>query len=295
MFELEYLYEQLKCQTAEQIYIECMSTMSESAYDTIGIKDKINETMQLIEEASKSKGFGKINALKAKIASVEKILTKYKDKALSVNPIGLEYKGYKTFMTDAEIKALHTKAIAYLNSFNPSKASEDQCKKYIQDSSSNIQYHKISEIFGKGQRQYNIKDIIVTKQADKSISKADVSSAVKNIQSADKMLKNAQNEQKKNSEEYSKYVKSTGLISNNTNQNIDKLRKSAAGHKAALINIADTTYFSMLIQKYTQELEQYKRIIVKAANYNPRNIKESYKIQDYIDASYEFLEASGEI
>lgn len=295
MFELEHLYEQLKNETAEQSYIECFASVTESACDTFSVENTIQETMQAIEEASKSKGFGKINALKAKLTSVEKVLSKYKDTALKVNPIGLEYKGYKTFMTDAEIKKLHDEAIKYLNSFNPDKATEEQCKDYINDSMHNVQYFKISEIYGKGKRTFKIKDIIVTKQADKNISKADVSAAVKIIQSGNAMIKNAQEGQKKIEDEYGKYVKNGGLATMNTRQSIDKLRKNANNHKVTLISIADATYFQMLIQKYMQELEQAKRIVVKAANYNPRNIKESYKVQDYIDSAYAFLEATGEV
>ena len=39
-----------------------------------------------------------------------------------------------------------------------------------------------------------------------------------------------------------------------------------------------------------KEANQAKRIVVKAANYNPRNLKESVIVQDYIDSMYDFYE-----
>lgn len=294
MFELEYLYEQLKSQTNQQQYIECLNTVMESAYDIKESTDDIQETMQAIDEAAKKKGFGRLNALKAKITSTQKVLEKYKDKALKVNPIGLTYGGFKTFKSDSEINKLHEQAIKYLNSFNPDKATEEQLKTYINDSNNNVQYYKISEIFGNGKKTYKIKDIIISKTEDKNISKSDIANAIKGIESGDKKLKAVQDEQRKNDKEYGDYVRSNGFVSATTKGSIDKLRKNAASHKRALIAIADSTYYTMIIQKYTQELEQYKRIVVKAANYNPRNLKESYMIQDYIDSAYAFIEATEE-
>lgn len=289
MFELVYLYEQLKTDTIKQDYIDQLNVISESAYDNIEVGIAINETMEAIDEAAKKNGFGKINALKAKIMSTQKVLDKCKDKALKFNPIGLTYSGYKTFKSDADIKKLYDQAIKYLNSFNPNKATEEQLKKYIQDAVNNVQLVKISEIFGNGKTKFQVKDIVVTKIEDKNISKNDISAAIKEIESGDKKLKFAQAEQKKRREEYVAYARNGGLITND-NTSIDKLKKNSANYKRSLIDIANTTYFQMFIQKYTQELEQCKRIVVKAASYNPRNLKESYEIQDYIDYIYAFNE-----
>ena len=107
---------------------------------------------------------------------------------------------------------------------------------------------------------------------------------------ADKMIKNLQDQKNKIDSEFTEYVRSNGLINVKTNTDIDKLRKNAAGHKKALAYIANNSYFITMIQKYTQELDQYKRIVIKAANYNPRNLKESYAIQDYIDSACAFNE-----
>ena len=290
MFELEYLYEQLKIDAIKKDYIDQLNVISESVYDNIEVSIAINETMEAIDEAAKKNGFGKLNALKAKIMSTQKVLDKCKDKALKVNPIGLTYSGYKTFKSDADIKKLYDQAIKYLNTFNPEKATEQQLKNYIKDSMNNVQYNKISEIFGNGKRIYKLKDIIVSKIEDKNISKNDILSAIKEIESGEKKLKFAQAQQKNNDEEYTAYVRNGGLATVNTNGTIDKLKKNAINHKKALISIVDSTYFQMLIQKYTQEFEQYKRIVVKAASYNPRNLKESCEIQDYIDYIYAFNE-----
>lgn len=293
MYELEYLYEQLKMQMTEYDLICSTNSVNESAYDIYEPMESINETMQLIEEAAKKKGFGKLNALKSKITSTQKVLNKYKDKASKVNPIGLQYSGYKNFVSDSDIKKKYDAMLKYLNTFNPDKAGEEELKKYINDSANNIQYYKMSEIFG-GAKQFKMADVIVAKTFDKEIKKSDISNAIKAIETADKKLKDIQEQQRKSAEEYTNYVRNTGLLTDKTSKDLNKLRNNAKNHKRALIAIADATYFDAMIRKYSQELDQYKRIVIKAANYNPRNLKESYDVQDYIDSMCSFYEATND-
>lgn len=290
MYELEYLYEQLKQQIIENEYINVLNSVTENSYDILESEQNIAKTMNLIEESSKNGKLNLIQKFKTNIATAEKVLSNNKDAALKCKPIGLEYKDFKTFISDTDIKKMYQKAIAYLNKFNPDKASEEELKTFILDSGNNVQYKELSKIFGNGKEIFSILEIIVTKKETKELTKNDISESVKYLQNYSNELKKLQNEQKRTDEEYTKYIRDSGFANVNVKQNIDKLRKNAKNHKRALIAIADATYYSMLIQKMKQEFNQAKHIVVKAANYNPRNIKESYAIQDYIDFMYDFYE-----
>ena len=291
MYELEYLYESLKKQSLDYQYTCKLDSLSESAYDTVELEDAISKTVKMISEAADKSKLKLLDKLRIRFAKADKILSTYKDKALKTNPVGLVYGDYITFKSDSDIKKLHTEAIKYLNTFNPDKASEAECKKYILDSQNNIQYKKINQIFGNGKQQFKIQDIVTAKESDKELKKSDISDAIKYIENYEEKIKSVQNEYKKVSDDYTKYVRNnSGFPTTNTSSDLDKLRKNSLNHKAALINIADTTYYQMLITKYSMEFDQAKKIIAKAANYNPRNLKESYMIQDYIDSMYEFMD-----
>ena len=288
MFELEYLYEQLKTQVTESMYIDVLnSVVIEGCYDNIEADKNVLETMYMIEEAAGKGRYNLIKRLKTNISSAEKVLAANKDAALKCNPIGLTYKKYMEFMSDDEIKSLHKKMINYLNKFDPSKASEEQCKEYIKDSSNNVQYKEISKIFGNGKERYKLQDVFITKEFDKDITKDDISKAVKYLQICETELKKIQNDMIQNDKEYTEFVRKDGLMTANTKGDINKLRKQAFGHKRALIAIADSTYYQAMILKKRFEIDQAKHIVAKAAHYNPKNLKESAVIQLYIDSLYE--------
>ena len=290
MYELHYLYEQLKTQTLQQKYINVLNTVTESCYDFVEQDKAILETMSLIEEASQKGNLKLLQSLKTNIASAEKILSKNKEAALQCKPYGLEFKGFKTFVADNTIKSVHQKAISYLNKFDPSKASEDQLKTYIMDSSNNVQYKEIAKIMG-GKESFLYKDVVIEKEVDKELTKGDISDAVKYLSTYTSIYKKVQTEFDKNTDEYTQYVRLTGFSSNRTkNKDIDELRQSASNHKRALIAIVDATYYQMLLFKLRAEFKQAKQIVVKAANHNPKNLKESADIQMYIDSMYELYE-----
>lgn len=290
MFELEYLYEQLKTNTLNSMLVESLNTITESCYDTLEFDQLISETMNSIEESARNGRLNIFQKLKTNVATAEKILDQHKDAALKCKPIGLQYKDFKTFMSDDQINSVYKKSLAYLNKFNASKATEAQCKEFIMDSQNNVQYREVSKIFGDGQENWSVNKIIVSKTEDKELTKNDIASAVKFLQEYDKVINKLRNDAMKNSEEYTQFVRNGGMASLNTKGEIGKLRKNAANHQKSLINIADSTYYAMMNAKLTQQFNQAKRIVVKAANYNPRNLKESAVVQFYIDAMYDFNE-----
>lgn len=299
MYELEYLYEQLKTQIIEYNYITQLDSISESSYDIVSANDAILETMNAIQEASNKSRLKLVDKMRLKFADADKILSTYKDKALNTNPIGLQYEDFITFKSDSDIKKLYKKAIDYLNSFDPQKASEQQCADYIKDSQHNVQYMQLSKIFGEGKERYSLKDIVVSKKSDKELKKSDISDAVKYVKEYDKKIKDLNDEIKRQDEAYTKYVRDDGFAAianmNKTSGDLSSLRKNATNHKLSLRNIADSTYLQMLSTKYNKEFAQTKKIIIKAANYNPRNLKESYMKQDYIDSMHDFLEVTENI
>lgn len=288
MYEVEYLYEQLKTQTVEQQYINVLDSISESAYDTLTPQENINETMELIDEAVKKIRFNFFDKLKAAFSSIEKILEKYKDAALKCRPIGLEYKGFKTFMSDADIQKRYKATLAYINKFNPATASESELKQYILDSNHNVQYTELSKIFGNGETTYSLSDIAITNKSDKDITKQDIADAVKYLQNYKSNFEKHQKEAQKSQKEYQDYVNANGFATGATNKSVEELRKNAMNHKRAFIAISESSYYALLEAKAKQELEQNKRIVIKAANYNPRNLKESAVIQNYIDIMRDF-------
>ena len=157
-------------------------------------------------------------------------------------------------------------------------------------------YYDIKELFIVSKNCFtprpNVDSVILSleKKKDKELTKADVVSAVKFLETYSESILKVQSEFEKNDREYTDYVRSTGLLSNKANSDINKLRKNAEGHKRALIAIADSTYYNMLAYKMRAEFSQAKRVVVKAANHNPRNLKESAKVQLYIDSMYDFCE-----
>ena len=164
MYELEYLYESLKSQSLEFQYICKLDSLFESSYDVVDAENAISETVKMIfEEADKSK-LKLFDRLKLRFSKIDKILSTYKEPALKVNPVGLIYKDFCVFTPDSEIKKMYDSAIKYLNSFNPDKASEDECRKYITDSQNNVQYKKIMSIFGNGKSKFSGEEIIVKKK-----------------------------------------------------------------------------------------------------------------------------------
>ena len=200
------------------------------------------------------------------------------------------YKGFKVFVSEEVVKSRYKKALSYLNKFDPSKASEDELKKYIMDSSNNVQYNEISRIFGDGKERFSMSEIIIAKSSDKELTKTDISDAVKFLSTYSDKVKKLQKEQADNSKEYGDYARHGGLATTNTSSELGKLRQNAANHKRALIAIADQTYYAWMVQRMQKEASQAKQIVVKAANYNPRNLKESAIVQDYIDAICDFNE-----
>ena len=63
MYELEYLYEQLKIKTTESQYINVLDSVSESCYDTIEADNAVQNIILSIEEASRE---GKLNLFNKK-------------------------------------------------------------------------------------------------------------------------------------------------------------------------------------------------------------------------------------
>ncbi len=257
-----------------------------------------NESFEeTIEEASKNNTFTFIDKMKGKLISINTIIKKHKDNALKCNPSGLEYKEFKTMIPYSDIDKMHNKAMSYLNKFDPSKEkSPDKLKQYILDSKNNIQYKEILKVYGKGKENFKIKDIVITKQLDKEISKNDISNAIKFLESYENKINKWRKDYEKISKEYSDYVKdkqNNTLGMNNTNtDDIEKLRKSASNHKAALINIENSIYYQMLFVTSNYELQQAKRIVVKAANYYPKEVKESTSMEYYL---YEMINDFNEL
>lgn len=290
MYELEYLYEQLKAKMVEEEYLIALDSVSESCYNIHEVQRAVENNLSMIDEAASKNRFTIIDKLKANFTKTETVVKKYKEAALKCKPIGLQYNGFKTYVTDQQIEKMINEGINYLKKFDVSKASEEELRQYIKDSNNNVQFNKIAEIYGltgPGIVSYKV----VTSEKDKEITKSDIADAVKFVENYNKTIAALQAKAQKMNAEFSDFAKNNTIIGmSKTTGDINELRRKALIHQKSLLNIAQNSYYECIFQKYNSQLKQCKQIVVKAANYNPRNLKESYKIQDYIDAMYAFHE-----
>lgn len=287
MFELELLYEQLKIQTTESEYAHVMNNVLEDCVDVLEFEQRINETVQAIQEVSNEGKMNMFDKFKTQLASAEKILKANKDAALKCKPIGLQHKGFMEFLPESEIKSRYKKALAYMNKFDPNKASEEELKKFLEDSKNNVQFDEISRIYGDGKERYSSADIVVVSKKDKELTKKDIADAIKFLETYKSTITTLQREANEDWMKFSNYINSNAAKKASGK---NKLLKNALEHQASLKAIVSQSYFNFTTVMMKMQFKQAKQIVVKAAYYNPRNLKESAMIQDYIDSLYEFSE-----
>ena len=271
MYELECLYEQLKLQTAKEVYTVTLDSISESAYNVSEAKQEVRETMEEIEEAGKKKKMKLFDKRRSGVVTAKKLLSKFKSTAKGSKPYGLFHREYKTFETDEKIKKLHENAINYLSQFNPATASDTEVKLFNSDIADNVQYKALCTIFGEGNAKCTVKDSIVASKEDKELTKQDIAEAVAFLEN----LSEADN---------SKYVITREAYDT---YGLSDERRIAANYRTALMGIADAKYYELMSQKLTLEFAQASQVITKAAYHNPRNLKESKELNEYIDFLYE--------
>lgn len=274
MYELEYLYEQLKTQRIEYQFND-------------NNHDSILETVQLIEEASKNNLLSFFNKLKADFSKSEKVLEKYKQDASNCDPDGLVYKDYKVFISDSDIKKMYQDALKYVNSFNIDKLSEEELNKFIKDTDK-AHLVALGKCFGsKDGLHLNMKKTVVKSEADKELSKNDINEAIKFIENSKNIINSYIKTIGDLDEEFSKNV---GAKPDKSLSKEEKLRFSGKANKDYLKYMADEYYYSMLLAKVKEQNKQAKHIVVKAANFNPENLEESIMYQDYLDTMNDFEE-----
>lgn len=271
MYKSVYLYEQLKHQTVKENYISTLNAVTESVHDVSEVKQDINDTMKSIEEETNKKSMKLFDKRRSGVVTAKKLLSKYKSTSKSSKPYGLVHKEYKTFKTDDDIKRLHENAIKYLDQFNPATASDVEVKLFISDISDNAQYKALCTIFGEGNEKCSVRDCAVAKKETKELTKNDIEEAVAYLENF------TENNDKYNiiRESYDTY-------------GLSKERKIAANYKTALIGIADAKYYELMTEKLTLEFAQAAQIMQKASCHNPRNLKESKEVQEYIDFLYKY-------
>lgn len=277
MYELEYLYEQLK--TQEIIY--SFSNTDEACSNLL-------ETVELMQEASNNKLLSFVNKVKTDFAKSEKVLANNKEAALKCNPDGLIYKDYKTFISDSEIEKMYKDALKYVEGLiNINKASEEELKDFIKKVDRE-HLLGLAKFFGaKDERHFNMNKAVVKSESEKKITKNDIKESIKFIKTSKSTL-----------DKYlgiigdfdDKIGNSIGTKPDKSSTQIEKLRYNAKANKDFLKYMVDEYYYSMLIAKVKQQTKQAKHIVVKAANFNPENIKESVEYQYYLDAMNDFEE-----
>lgn len=271
MYKLEYLYEQLKLQTTREVYVTTLNSVSESSYNVSEAKQEVRDTMDEIEEATKKKKAKLLDKRRSGVVTAKKLLSKFKATSKKAKPYGLSHREFMTFQTDEKIKKLHENAVNYLNQFNPATASDVEVKLFISDIADNVQYKALCTIFGEGNAKCSVKDCAVVKKESKELSKQDIEEAIAYLENLSE-------------DDNAKYVITREAY--NTYGLSDE-RRMAANYKTALLAIADAKYYELMSQKLTLEFAQASQVLQKSALHNPRDLRGSKEIHDYIDFLYE--------
>ena len=268
MFNLVYLYEQLKYQTAVDQYMTAINVYTESTCDTSKAKDDIHKTMKSVKEESEKCEAKLFDKRKKGVVTAKKLLSKFKA-TRQKKPYGLIHKEYTTFKSDEEIKKLHETAVRYLDTFNPVTASDTEVKLFISDIESNKQYKDICTIFGEG--KCSSKEAVTKKKETKELEVKDIEEAVAYMENF--------------TEDCAKYHITRESVDT---YGMDSERKAAANYKTALLGIADEKYYNMMSQKLTLEFAQASQVLTESMHYDPRNIKDSRALMDEIAFMYEY-------
>lgn len=269
MYNLVYLYEQLKYQTVADQYMTALNEHTEAACDTSKSKDDIHKTMKSVEEESQKCEMKLFDKRRKGVVTAKKLLSKWKA-TKKKKPYGLHHREFATFKSDEDIKKLHETAVKYLDQFNPVTASGTEVKLFMSDIESNKQYKDLCTIFGENSKT-SLKDRLTVKKEDKELT-------VKDIDDAEAYMENF-------TEDCSKYHITRESV--NT-YGMDSERKAAANYKTALLAIADEKYYDMMSQKISLEFAQASQVLTESMYYDPRNIKESRVIVDEIDFLYRY-------
>ena len=268
MFELEYLYSRLKYETVKESFVAALNSVYESTYDEVGAKEDVHSTLKNIDEALMKKKLKLFDKRRKGVVTAKKLLSKFKATSEAAKPYGLNHEDFKTFKSDEEIKKMHETAIAYLNQFNPRTASDTEVKLFISDIEDNKQYNGLCTIFGE---KCSTKENVVCKKETKELSKEDIKEAVSYLENF--------------SDDYKKYDIVREAYDT---YGLSRERKAAANYKSALMAVADAKYYELMSQKVTLEFAQAAQVVTKASYHNPRNLKESKEIHEYIDFLYKY-------
>ena len=271
MYKLVYLYEQLKRNTTKANYVSALQNITESCYNVSEAKENVQDALKDIDEGVKQEKVKLLDKRRSGVVTAKKLLSKYKATSKKSKPYGLLHREYKTFTTDEDIKKLHENAVNYINCFDPKIAPDAEVKLFISDIRDNVQYRALNTIFGKGVEKCSVKDCVVAAKESKELTKQDIEEAIEYLENFD--------------ENCSEYIITREAY--NT-YGLSPERKEAANYKAALLGIADAKYYELMSEKLTLEFAQAAQVVQKASYHNPRNLKESKEIQEYIDFVYEY-------
>lgn len=268
MYTLEILYEQLKFTMAEYLYMNKYNSITESSCDVTEAKLNIKNKLSDIEKEARKRRNHFMNKLKHRKKISTRILKGYKESALDCRPIGLNYKDYKTFISVDDAKKMYSEACDKLDDFNPNDISCLSREYILKDSDyqqllSSYKCDKTVLIPGS--------NVVVTKE-DKELTKQDIANAVAFLESFDKLVDSIPCGE----------VNDDLVITGTSNI----LRENAVNKKFALNELNSCMYYTTACSALNMQFEQACHMIIKAASYNPRNLKESYAIQDIIDSEF---------
>lgn len=216
----------------------------------------------------------------------------YKNKAKEINPTGLVLHNYRY----AKLDSVKKNAERAFDMIKQKEKEYNQCadipsiKGWLDD---NITHNGIyNTLFSvlysnpKGKKDINI---FLDIQPKHSVTKSDIYSAIRNLESfsdtideLEKFYKDMDTELKTKLDSYDK-----GVVSGVLDSELNDYYLTAEANIIALRRIASNEVYKIYMKLYKINQKTDRIILKKAANYNPRNIKESADLQDEIDTIYE--------
>lgn len=269
MYSLEILYEQLKLQLVESVYMNKYNSINEDACDVTEAKLDIKNKLKDIEKEARKRRNGLMNKLKYRHKIATRILKGHKESALACRPIGLNYKDYKTFIANEDCKEMLRKGTECLCKFNPDLIPNTSLTQHLLKDSD---YKQLLECYCVTRSVLVPGSNVVVNTEDKELTKHDIAEAVAFLESFEEMVDRIPCGE----------VNDDLTIMGTSNI----LRENATYKKFALNELNSCMYYTTICSKLDMQFEQAAHIVIKAATYNPRNLRESAVIQEMIDSEF---------
>lgn len=222
--------------------------------------------------------------------SNDSYLELYKHKAQQTNPTGLMISEYKYGDIDEVSKKLKQVLTMISQKEKAAKQIKDipKIKRWIEENiSNNGIFTEIQNIFfGKNKKDLSAYIII---EKSHQITKSDIRLATATLENINTVIDDMKKMYLDLRIEYATKIQSydSGVRSGILNSSLDDYYETITANCIALRKLATDRAYKLSMKILKQNMRSARLILAKAANYNPRNIKESALLQDQLNTLYE--------